>query len=1764
MRYDKCEGFETISYFSFQIVKLPVHVLHNPHLENLLVESVNVISVGGSALLDNSIFNSSVLKKLAHCKVSIGDADQLWPTRGSFLQGTQQIKLYSSSCQSLRITYQHNGEQLPNTDYVPMMINFTYKDKAESVQSKHNLLIHILKAHPNTPPFLYSRSPRIRAEQYGVIQIRSRYIQAIDFQSKPSDIYINVRRMAGNFNYSGYFAYVEFSDTPLDGFCQQDIADGKIIYVAPVVAVKKLTVIQILIRAFDKYNLHSSLLRLTFFVRRYRNNLLSVVQNRGLYLLEGQKVSIAPSNIELACRYESCDNVEFLVWEGPRYGRLLKSGIPTNSFSQKDIIDGRLTYNHTEAEKFVDSAIITARDKHEMAFLTLPIKIEPFDNSPPFLITNKDFEVEQGKTAIITTSVLKAKDIDSDDETIIFILTKKPREGSIIRKTDNDIQEPVEEFTELELEKGNIFYSHNGLTYTKDTFRVQLSDNADQPNLSDEYAISVIVTSDLAGHSLTERNHSCLIRSSETAGMLSLNGIPSYFGSYLPPEKITFHVISRPHTADNDSLNFGDIVRIHGFDKQIGITKFTQAEVLYHKIFYDYGVTEVGRNEKILQFDYYVNDIFNNTSPRQNCTIIILPTDNKAPMFLTGERIRTFEGGGVCINTSHIQLHDIDSPTENLSISVLKQPENGYFNLSNHTIQSTEWFKYTKISNECLWYQHNGNESTADQFELSVTDGHRVINRLFSIDIFGINDQRPVFISRPVVLLTVREKSSVTLTSTHLHAADADTEDSGLYLFVIRQPVLGNLILNGSKAHWFTQQQIYNGMVSYVHNKNEIGISSVKDTFKVLVCDKFIMTNFSQTECSSSVQVSVEVLPVNSETPQLNVNSQLNVLEGEGSCLDKKHFLCSDRDTPNEKVTVKIIKPPKYGFVENIAPPPGSEQSGAGTQISTFKCSDIIKDNINYVQSVHHHIEPRNDTMVLAAYDGKFTSENVTVAINIKPKSDERPVIELPDRLKVKEGGWLKVSSESVHVLDLDLPKDNLDFMLKSFPLHGNIVYICKNSKHVWRKFPLNEAVSYDDCTFVYRHDDSESTEDYFVIAVTDETFVTKASIRIEVIPVNDNRPEILINKPTNLRVGRSRAISKSSLLSTDADFSSSSTVAYIVVKPPVYGIIQKVNILNPWVKPMNLTKNARFTQQDVNGFNIKYTNFQMPPLNGRDYFIFKVTDGKHTTGNQTFVVNVRLNCRRYAKIYSKGIMLQMKPKVIILPKNLRLVPRKRSVIISPGLIKYKIIRYPKFGILNLILKDQVKYGVHSFTQRDIDKGVLLYERIKGMKNFNDSFQFNVTNGRCWQRGLLKIKSKESVDVIDETARILKRNVALVIGDGEFATVTPLELRAFSDYPAKNVTFTVLKPPYCGSFVSNKGKHVSVFSQNDINELRVGYKVTKCKQRTDKFLIRVAATGLNQSEQVSVHELFIFKVEIHTRDEKHIRLVTNQAITSLTQVQQYGVGALIGKKYLRARSCNGSDDPNTKFIITRLPKYGYLLNTETGKKILKQFLQKDIQQKRLLYLLNEDIDSFEDSFGFDVLSSEYNCKALKNNVFSVHWSVTTVATNYSVKCFHQQSILSFCLFRKGFLKQSSAVEVHVTSKHLQEEINLPTESTVWFSPGQTFHSWTLNVTKRTGLREMLTLQLKGGFNTLTDNPTVAKVRLREIQGEYSSFQSVLPYSFLLLIDQFMCTLIKSNVLSLAIQSNRSRRGSCFAAFESLESEMCIITITNGAAWSIEF
>lgn len=236
----------------------------------------------------------------------------------------------------------------------------------------------------------------------------------------------------------------------------------------------------------------------------------------------------------------------------------------------------------------------------------------------------------------------------------------------------------------------------------------------------------------------------------------------------------------------------------------------------------------------------------------------------------------------------------------------------------------------------------------------------------------------------------------------------------------------------------------------------------------------FLSDNSNAPNSNDSCIVPVKVLPVN-DPPEVMLNKNLILSEGEKITLPKDLFSVSDIDSPIESLKLRFEKISSYGklyYEEN--------QIAAGDSI---EFTEYAKKDLIYL---HNGNEEAGDTIGILILDESDKSEILKIPLEIKSVNDA-PVLSKINEFVIKEDDTLQIDNSYFEKFITDPDNDFSDFTIE---LKGNENLIIEEKKFSNSFFILPKLNWFGSTKFLLKVNDGGSEVEQYV--------------DLKIIPVND------------------------------------------------------------------------------------------------------------------------------------------------------------------------------------------------------------------------------------------------------------------------------------------------------------------------------------------------------------------------------------------------------------------------------------------------------------------------------------------------------------------------------------------------------------------------------------------------------------------------------------------------------------------------------------
>ncbi|MCU0525936.1 MAG: tandem-95 repeat protein [Elainella sp. Prado103] len=383
----------------------------------------------------------------------------------------------------------------------------------------------------------------------------------------------------------------------------------------------------------------------------------------------GAAVAITQAMLEYGDPDNAPDEIVYRVMQLPTSGILRLNGQAIGrygSFTQQDINDGKVTFQHLGEEDFLDGFTFTVSDGRNVTVEeTFQLDITP-QNDAPIVTVKGSPTLAEGGTITIDSTYLGLNDVDGTGEksgigyaqlnTLTFRITQLPTYGKLEVDQGAGFVEVTTAtvITKAQLDQGKLRYTHNGTENFADGFSVQVNDNTigTSNNLSEIKPIQIAIAklndapASLSSEALTVAE----------AGVGVIQGASGLGTStphlvYQDPDNTT---IQRQFRITN-AVDHGSLL-LNGKVLSIG-SVFTQADLDNGRISYQHN----GSEQYTDRFEFTVSDGGGNAVPG-TYNITITPANDPPTLKVPGTQTfdtatpLTFNGA----NGNAIVVGDVD------------------------------------------------------------------------------------------------------------------------------------------------------------------------------------------------------------------------------------------------------------------------------------------------------------------------------------------------------------------------------------------------------------------------------------------------------------------------------------------------------------------------------------------------------------------------------------------------------------------------------------------------------------------------------------------------------------------------------------------------------------------------------------------------------------------------------------------------------------------------------------------------------------------------------------------------------------------------------------------------------------------------------------------------------------------------------------------------------------------------------------------------
>uniref|UniRef100_A0A8U7NPZ7 Uncharacterized protein n=1 Tax=Corvus moneduloides TaxID=1196302 RepID=A0A8U7NPZ7_CORMO len=1097
----------------------------------------------------------------------------------------------------------------------------------------------------------------------------------------------------------------------------------------------------------------------------FRNIILT---NNGLNVTEGEGELITSTKLFV----QTPDNKTFQyeVIQFPKHGKLkltnfsgsFENNGSLTTFTNKDITDKCLMYVHDDSETVFDEFLVKASSKELGKGTNFDPEVEPLsveirfyisvqlkNDEKPVRIIDKIFNVVRNGQRLLTLADLCYHDPDSDFDDGQLLYTRRGISNGDLVLT-NDTLHRLYQFKQVDMEQKQVLFMHHGadfgrfvlfVTDGKHYTSLLLEVNATDPYVSLANNTGLLVqkgkeeTVSTANLSATTnqdiRNDHELtyeILSFPKYGRIYVNNL--LMDSFTQLDLIKGHVTYRHDDSNNlfDTFDFtvraGDVHLDAGLQVRMYLESHQQPPRIVNK---NNLLVEEGKPVKIskgkLQVEqeliHYVHDgseepmdnftvVVNNTelwkqSLPQSVFVTVTAVNDEAPVVKVNRILQVWVGSVTEITVGDLCAEDKDSSPLELVYSITP-PSNGHLALKSSPNKSILTFTQAHIIKGQLVFVHNG--AMSGGFNFQVTDGLNFAPQ----QIFTITARTLVISLEVNKGLGVFPGSRKPISQRDLKAVTNDVTNAGnrtITFVIVTSPKLGKLIRVDSddttqEIFSFTQSMVDEGVIMYEHLHAELAGWSAEDFFA-----------FTVSSPPSALDIQVFHVVISYEIARHDQNSRLLANTGaivqEGgrvlinkTNLDASNLLIKLPDVQRSmyEVWYQVVSLPQHGMIV-------VGERNVTKEKPNFSQYILNKFGIMYI---HDNSESLNDNFTFAVWLNlkskpatKPRSEVLEEMFNITvfPVNDQSPELKTKRlHLKVLQGDVLMLGAENLKVEDLDNAPAELKYTIVSNPNNGYLAM--KSNLSVSIKDFTQADVDSGKVWFVQ---DGSSSSGVFYFSVTDGKHRPLYKLfSLEVVPI----ALVLVNL-TNVALPQGQT----SVTITDVQLAAvtngkSTNIMYEITQPLKYGHLM---IGNEQV--------TRFEQADLSSGRLSYHLKNLTASSEVLEFMLFTAEG-NLTGQ---VLNI--TAKPLVQIVSD---LQISNQATYKFGSGDLDASELANLTNSN-PRFEVIMPPSHGriVKKRFVNDAVLEDIQTFTQADIDSGVLLLDidtNMTGIDLLNDSFTF--------------------------------------------------------------------------------------------------------------------------------------------------------------------------------------------------------------------------------------------------------------------------------------------------------------------------------------------------------------------------------------------------------------------------------------------------------
>lgn len=1105
------------------------------------------------------------------------------------------------------------------------------------------------------------------------------------------------------------------------------------------------------------------------------------------------------------------------VMEQPRHGRLAWQGAQdkstmVTSFTNEDLLHGRLVYQHDDSETTEDDIpFMATRQGEGSGGMTweevrgvFRVAIQPVNDHAPVQTISRIFHVARGGRRLLTTDDVAFSDADSGFTDAQLVLTRKDLLFGSIVAVDEPMR-PIYRFTQEDLRKKRVLFVHSGAD--RGWIQLQVSDG--------QHQATALLEVQASEPFLRVANASSLVVPQGGQGTIDTTVL--HLDTNLDirsGDEVHYHVTAGPR--------WGQLLRAGQPAKA-----FFQQDLLNGDIIYSHNGSLSPRDTMAFSVD---------AGPVHTDATLQVTIALEGPLgplhLVQHKKVYVFQGEMAEIRRDQLEAAQEAVPPADIVFSVTNPPSAGYLVMSRSTaaaeppsLDPVQSFSQEAVNAGRVLYLHSHPESWSDTFSLNVASGAGAPLEGIHMEL----EVLPTTIPLEAQNFSVPEGGTCTLAPPLLRITGPYFPRlPGLDLQVLESPRHGVLRRvedpQNRTLSTFSWREVEEQMIHYVHDGSETRTDSL-----------ILVANASEMDRQSHpVAFTITILPVNDQPPALTTNTGLQMWEGATVPIPVAALRGTDGDS-EPKDLVYTIEQPSNGRVVL--------QAALGTEVHSFTQAQLDSGLVLF-----SHRGALDGGFRFSLSDGKHTSPGHF--FHVMAQKQLLLSLEGSRTLTVCPGSVQPLSSQSLSASsNTGTDPHHLLYWVVQGPQLGRLFHTQQRSTgEALVNFTQAEVNAGN---VLYEHKmpaepfwEAHDTLKLRLASPPAPDVATTLAVTVSFEAACSQHPSRLWrNKGLWVPKGQRAKITRADLDASNLLASVSSSqrlehdVLFRITQFPAWGQLllseEPLHAGQPHFLQSQLASGQLVyahggggTQPD--GFHF-HAHLQGP---ARASLVRPQT-------SEAFTITVR-------DVNEQPLRPQASIPLRLTRGSRASISRAQLSVVNPDLapeqIEFKVQRAPHNGFLSLA--GASTEPVSRFTQADVDAGRLAF--VANGSSVAGIFQLSVSDGAS-----PPLSMSLAVDVLPSTIEVQLRAPLEVPQALGHSSLSRQQLQVVSDREEPDATYQLIQGPQYGHLLVG-GQPAAAFSQRQVDQGEVVFAFTNFSSSHDHFNILALARGANTSATVNI------------------------------------------------------------------------------------------------------------------------------------------------------------------------------------------------------------------------------------------------------------------------------------------------------------------------